>query len=90
MKDQMEVGIRQLRGDLRRWLDVVKGGEEVVITERGRPIARLVAASRSSALEELIESGAITTPRAKARPSSARERVPARGNVSELVKDQRR
>lgn len=38
-----KVGVAQLKAQLSRYLDVVKHGEEVVVTERGRPIAKLVA-----------------------------------------------
>lgn len=86
----MEVGVRELRSDLRRWLDEVKAGGEVVITERGRPVARIIAATGPSAIEELIDAGVIKKPSAPARPASAHERVPAKGSVSELVKEQRR
>jgi prevent-host-death family protein len=37
------VGVAQLKAQLSRYLDTVKHGEEVVVTERGRPIAKLVA-----------------------------------------------
>lgn len=86
----MEVGVRELRSELRRWLDEVKSGREVVITERGRPVARMIPATGPSAIEELIEAGVIKKPRAPARPASAHERIPAKGSVSELIKDQRR
>lgn len=86
----MEVGVRELRSDLRRWLDEVKSGGEVVITERGWPVARMIPATGPSAIEKLIEAGVIKKPRAPARPAAAHERVAAKGSVSELVKDQRR
>jgi prevent-host-death family protein len=35
-------GIREARQDFTRLLDDVRKGREVVITERGRPVARLV------------------------------------------------
>jgi prevent-host-death family protein len=35
-------GVRQARQDLTSLLDDVRKGREVVITERGRPVARLV------------------------------------------------
>lgn len=35
-------GIREARQDLTRLLDDVRKGREVVITEHGRPVARLV------------------------------------------------
>jgi prevent-host-death family protein len=38
-----KVGVARLKAQLSRYLDVAKHGEEVVITERGRPIAKLVA-----------------------------------------------
>jgi prevent-host-death family protein len=55
----MEVGIRALRLDLRRYLAEVQRGVEVVVTDRGRPVARLVPTRGSSAerLSELIARG---------------------------------
>lgn len=35
-------GIAELKAHLSRYLDQVKSGQEVVITERGRPVAKLV------------------------------------------------
>ena len=37
------VGVARLKAELSRYLAAVKHGEEVLITERGRPVARLVA-----------------------------------------------
>jgi prevent-host-death family protein len=39
-------GIREARQDLTSLLDDVRKGREVVITERGRPVARLVPMKR--------------------------------------------
>jgi prevent-host-death family protein len=36
------VGVRELRQNLSRYLDVVKAGESLVVTEHGREVARLV------------------------------------------------
>jgi prevent-host-death family protein len=38
------VGVRELRQNLSRYLDRVKAGENLTVTERGRVIARLVPA----------------------------------------------
>jgi prevent-host-death family protein len=38
----MRVAVRDLRNDTRRVMDAVERGEEVVLTRRGRPIARIV------------------------------------------------
>jgi len=40
-------GVREARQNLSALLEEVKRGREVVITERGRPVARLVPADRS-------------------------------------------
>ena len=37
----MEVGIRELKSRLSHYLDAVRKGEIVVITDRGKPIARI-------------------------------------------------
>ena len=39
-------GVREARQNLSALLDEVKRGREIVITERGRPVAKLVAADR--------------------------------------------
>jgi prevent-host-death family protein len=36
------VRLSQLKAELSRYLARVRGGEEVVVTDRGRPVARLV------------------------------------------------
>jgi prevent-host-death family protein len=36
------IGVRELRQHASRWLDRVQGGESFTITDRGKPIARLV------------------------------------------------
>jgi prevent-host-death family protein len=39
-------GVREARQNLSRLLDQVRKGREVLITERGRPVARLVPPDR--------------------------------------------
>jgi len=41
------VGIRELKNHLAHYLRVVRGGETVVVTSRGKPVARLVPVSPS-------------------------------------------
>jgi prevent-host-death family protein len=38
----MDVGIRDLRDNLSGYIDRVRGGDELVITDRGAAVARLV------------------------------------------------
>lgn len=49
------VGVRQLRQNLSRYLDRVKAGEGLVVTERGREVARLVPSGAS--IDRYVELG---------------------------------
>jgi prevent-host-death family protein len=88
--ERLEVGVRELRDHLSRWLDEVKDGGEILITERGRPVARLVPSSAPSRLASLIAEGVVTPPSVPRRPAATFQRVRSSGNVSELVAEQRR
>lgn len=85
----MDVGIRDLRDNLSRYIDRVRGGDELVITDRGSAVARLVPLEGGRTLDRLIEEG-IVTPAATRRRSRPEKRVRARGRVSDLVVEQRR
>ena len=54
-------GIAELKAHLSRYLEQVKSGQEVVITERGLPVAKLVplrrAEGRESRRERLARAG---------------------------------
>lgn len=84
----MEVGIRELRNNLSRYLDRVRAGEELVITDRGAAMARVVPMPGGRILDRLVAEGVIT-PADEPRRLHLR-RVAARGTVSDLVVDQRR
>ncbi len=53
------VGVRELRQQASRVLDLVKRGEVIVVTEHGTPIAEIVPIKKTK-LERLIEQGAVT------------------------------
>ena len=53
------VGVRELRQQASRVLDLVKRGEVIVVTEHGTPIAEIVPIKKTK-LQLLIEQGAIT------------------------------
>jgi prevent-host-death family protein len=56
---EAEVGVRELRDHLSRYLERVKAGEELTVTEHGRPIARLVAPREYDRWDELMARGLI-------------------------------
>ena len=59
-----QVGVRALKQNASAVVAEAAGGEVVTITDRGRPVARLVPV-RHSRLEELLESGEARPPRRK-------------------------
>ncbi len=85
----MEVGIRELRADLSRYLKRVREGEEITITDRGTPIARITPADGRSKLDELIAAGAVTPPVSRG-PRTVPKPIKIRGGISDLVDEQRR
>ena len=59
------MGIAELKAMLSETLSRVKAGEEVQITEHGRPIARLMplsGASPAAATQELVRTGLVKAP----------------------------
>ena len=60
--DNNSVGMRDLGQNVSRELARVKKGESLVVTEYGRPVARLVPYAPARTLEELVESGEATPP----------------------------
>lgn len=84
----MEVGIRQLRNQLSEFLRRVQDGEELVITDRGRPVARVVPMKALRRFDQLIEQGLVTP--AKVRDRWLPPLLPAKGSVSAFVIEQRR
>ena len=71
------VGIRKFRENLRFYLDLVKDGTNaVVITERGKPIARLQGPSNR---EQLIAEGRLIPARKPKRPIRLEELIPVDG-----------
>ncbi|MFN0026169.1 MAG: type II toxin-antitoxin system prevent-host-death family antitoxin [Acidimicrobiales bacterium] len=87
----MEVAVTEFRAHLREWLSVVGEGGEVVVTDRGVPVARLSAVGSSSMLERLTEEGLVGRPQAPGRPkASGRLRPRSRQPVADLVSDWRR
>ena len=86
----MDVAVTDLRSHLRDWLVRARDGEEVVITDRGVPVARLLGIDTASTLERLTEAGVIARPERATRPvASGRVRPVARRPVADRVSEQR-
>ncbi len=60
------VSISELKAKLSQFLDLVRAGEEVVVTDRGRPIARISglggATGDDARLQMLVRTGRVRPP----------------------------
>ena len=89
-KPELEVGVRELKNNLSRYLERVGDGVEVIVTDRGQPIARLSGIDpATSKLAALVAAGLVQQPTSSDRRRPKR-RIMATSSVSELVADQRR
>ena len=86
----MDVAVSELRAHLSEWLERARNGQEVVVTDRGVPVARILGLTTASVLERLTEQGVISRPVHHERPvAAARRRPPTRRAVSDIVAEQR-
>lgn len=83
----VEVGIRELRGNLSAFIDRVKEGEDVIVTERGRPVARITPPGGPlSRLNELIAQGRATPAKRPKQPINAEGLPrPVGGTVTDIL-----
>lgn len=88
-------GIKDIKNNLSRYLDRVKSGEEILITERGKPIARIIrerskSSSIRQALGPLLENGLVSMP-AQQQEKEPPARIEASGkSASEMAIENRR
>lgn len=91
----IKVGVKETKNNLSQYLARVKAGEEVIITERGQPIARIIREdSRTRSLREalapLSRRGMVSLPsRRLEKKGLTGIRVPGKP-VSEMVSEDRR
>lgn len=89
----MEVGIRELRDNLTHYLAKVRRGQEIVVTDRGRPVAVVRPVREKQTLEDRLRrleaEGKVKMPKRWAPLKPYRGR-PLRGRLlSELVLEER-
>lgn len=86
----MDVGIRELRADLSRWVRRAQAGEEVVVTDRGKAVARLVPLGNvERRIDSLIKRG-LVTPAPQPWHGALPKPIKGAGPLSDVVLDGRR
>lgn len=88
---QHTVGIRQLKEQLSHFVEQVKAGATVVITERGTPVGRIVpvASSLESRLQQLAEANLLAWSGRKLGSKAPAVRVRGVQTVADLLLEDR-
>lgn len=81
------VGIRELKARLSAYVRQVKAGATVVITERGKPVARIVPLSPSveTRVQELVQAGLVAWSGRKLAPLAPVARKRGKQVVADLL-----
>ena len=84
---QKTVGIRELKARLSACVRQVKAGDTVVITERGKPVARIVPLSPSveTRVQELVQTGMVAWSGRKLVPLAPVARTRGKQAVADLL-----
>jgi prevent-host-death family protein len=67
LEAKLSVGVRELRQDASKVLDLVKSGESVIVTEWGKPVAE-IRPIQATTMQDLIDAGLVTPAKDKFDP----------------------
>ena len=84
-----EVGVRELHDHLSKYVQRAADGDEVIVTMRGKPVARLTPIEREDPLAELRRRGLVSE-RVRKERRPLPPPIKTKGTVSDLVAEQRR
>lgn len=90
----MKAGVAELKARLSQYLARVKAGQEILVTDHGRPVARLMPvgeAEKGTRRERLIAEGQLVPGRGRPRPSLLKPPAPGAGAavVDALLEERR-
>jgi prevent-host-death family protein len=88
----VEAGVRKVKNHLSEYLRKVRGGERIVITDRGRPVAVLVGVAEAESHETawaIVDRGLGEWSGGKPRGASRPSRIEGR-RAEEIVREDRR
>lgn len=90
---EYHAGIRELKARLSEYLETVKAGATVVVTERGKPVGRIVPISSAMSVEEsmkkLVQSGLVLWNGEKFPSRTPSARLRGRKSMSDLILEDR-
>jgi len=85
----IRTGIRELRQNASVLIRRVVGGETIEVTDRGRPVARIVPLRGGSVLDQLIAEGRATAAQGDLLDLKPLPPLPGKRPLSELLADLR-
>jgi prevent-host-death family protein len=91
--ERVEVGIRELRLNLSRYVARVKAGAEVIVTDHGHPVVRMSAIDEEEAHYQRLVREGIVTPAPRPKRTKLPPPIELEGEgplVSEMVIEDRR
>lgn len=86
----IEVGIRELKNSLSRYLRRIREGETVVVTDRGVPVARIIPAEVPESITRLMAEGRMAWSGKRFVPPSKLPRLKPGPPLSEYIAEDRR
>jgi prevent-host-death family protein len=90
--ERVEVGIRELRLHLSRYIARAKTGVEVIVTDHGKPVVRLAPIDEEEAHYQRLVREGVVTPALRPKSTSLPPPIPLEGEgplVSEMVLEDR-
>lgn len=87
-----EVGVKTLKDQLSSYLRLANGGERIVVTDRGRPIALLTSIATDDEAREawkLVEAGGASWDGGKPKGSAKPPRICGKTAAEMVVEDRR-
>ncbi len=81
----VDVGVTELRANLSDWLAKVREGEEVTVTDRGLPVARVVPVGEADPIERLTREGVLSQPESPYKRHLPRPTLHSGVSLSDIV-----
>jgi prevent-host-death family protein len=87
----MDVTLSDLRARLSEWVDRARSGDEILVTDWGVPVARLLGVDPAPLPDRRTAEGVINRVERTSRPKvTNRRRIPSTASVADLITGQRR
>jgi prevent-host-death family protein len=88
---QITVGIRELKARLSNYVQQVKAGTTLVITERGKPVGRIVPIKPSvtAQIQDLLQTGLVAWSGRRLEPKTPMVRIRGKQTVADLLLENR-